>query len=325
MNKFILLCPGQGGQHAGMFDLARSDPATAVLLDSLDATQSFGMTLAAALAQPTAMFDNVLAQPLVVAATLANWHAIRTSISAPSLIAGYSIGEVSAHAVSGALDIVPAIELARQRALSMQACVQPGAPHQMLAVSGIPVQQLTAFAGQHDLHVAIITGDNGAIIAGLESAMALALPALQQVGGLGSQLTPLPVQVASHTPLMRAAAPALAKLLEQARFEPPAAAGASQAIPVTVVAGVSAALVVTAEQARATLLAQLTQPLQWSDCMDLCDEQGVAFALELGPGSALSKMLQARHPQMSCRSVDQFRSLTGVIDWVRRQSAADGS
>ncbi len=316
MNKFVLLCPGQGGQHAGMFDLARSDPATAVLLNSLDATQSFGMTLAAALAQPEAMFGNVLAQPLVVAATLANWHAIRTSIPAPSLIAGYSIGEVSAHAVSGALDIAPAIELARQRALAMQVCVQPGAPHQMLAVSGIPVQQLTAFAGQHDLHVAIITGDNSAIIAGLESAMTLALLSLQQVGGLGSQLTPLPVQVASHTPLMRAAAPALAQLLAQARFELPVAA---------VVAGVSAELVVTAAHARASLLAQLTEPLQWGDCMDLCDEQGIAFSLELGPGSALSKMLQARHPHISCRSVEQFRSLTGVIDWVRRQSDADAS
>jgi [acyl-carrier-protein] S-malonyltransferase len=45
----------------------------------------------------------------------------------------------------------------------------------------------------------------------------------------------------------------------------------------------------------------------------------MTVALELGPGSALARMLQARHPQIACRSVADFRSLDGIISWLGRQ------
>jgi [acyl-carrier-protein] S-malonyltransferase len=46
--------------------------------------------------------------------------------------------------------------------------------------------------------------------------------------------------------------------------------------------------------------------------MDSCVEAGVTEALELGPGAALPRMLHARHPQITCRAVDDFRFLAGV-------------
>jgi [acyl-carrier-protein] S-malonyltransferase len=53
--------------------------------------------------------------------------------------------------------------------------------------------------------------------------------------------------------------------------------------------------------------------------MDACAEAGITVALELGPGAALSRMLQARHPGIACRSVADFRSLEGIRGWLRRQ------
>ena len=65
---------------------------------------------------------------------------------------------------------------------------------------------------------------------------------------------------------------------------------------------------------------QLAEPIRWKDCMDACSEFGATVALELGPGAALSRMLQARHPHIACRSVSEFRSLDGVRSWLNRHA-----
>jgi [acyl-carrier-protein] S-malonyltransferase len=52
--------------------------------------------------------------------------------------------------------------------------------------------------------------------------------------------------------------------------------------------------------------------------MDATAEAGMTVALELGPGAALARMLQARHPQIACRSVADFRTLDGIVAWLGR-------
>jgi [acyl-carrier-protein] S-malonyltransferase len=72
-------------------------------------------------------------------------------------------------------------------------------------------------------------------------------------------------------------------------------------------------------QAIGDLSRQIAEPIRWKDCMDACAEAGATVALELGPGAALSRMLQARHPGIACRAVSEFRSLGGVRAWLERQ------
>src|SRR5690349_7043676 len=101
--RLSLLCPGQGGQHPALFDLARTNPhADALLNDSLSEAR-LGKPLAAVLADKGALFSNRMAQPLIVAATMATWEALRRDLPAPALVGGYSIGEVAAYGVAGAL------------------------------------------------------------------------------------------------------------------------------------------------------------------------------------------------------------------------------
>jgi hypothetical protein len=65
--RLLLLCPGQGDQHPDMFKLARTSPAASALADRLAAT----------LPAESDIFTNRVAQPLIVAATLCMWEAIR--------------------------------------------------------------------------------------------------------------------------------------------------------------------------------------------------------------------------------------------------------
>ncbi|MFZ6687836.1 ACP S-malonyltransferase [Undibacterium sp. SXout11W] len=314
MPRFALLCPGQGGQEAHMFAIANSNPRVAALLDQFDTSQYFGMPLTALLASPSLMFENRFAQPLIVAATLANWLALREELPPPDVIAGYSVGEVSAHAISGELDVGQAIHLASIRATAMQSCVKPQAAHAMLSVSGLPLAPLQEICFSHHLYIAIVTGETNAIIAGLRDDILKAEQALRAHAIAQLHLSLLPVHIASHTPLMADALPTMKQVLDKLPF---------QAITTPVLAGVNAMKSVNSAESKQSLLAQMTQTIRWHECMDGLDEAGMNVVLELGPGSALSRMLQSRHPHIACRSVADFRSSSAVAEWVRRQMLRD--
>jgi [acyl-carrier-protein] S-malonyltransferase len=296
--RLLLLCPGQGSQDASMFDLARTDPRAARFIEH-HATDAHAPDI----------FANRVAQPLIVAATLAMWEALRPRIPAPSLAAGYSIGELAAYAVAGALEPAVAVELARARAALMDqaALAQPG--QAMASSSGLPLEAVRHLALEHGVHPAIVTGEDTCIVAGAKAG----IDALEKdAAARGGRCQHLPVAVASHTPLMETAVEPFAALLSAACFSP-------QACPV--LAGTDASRVQDKGGAVQYLSRQLAETIEWSACMDAAAEAGITVALELGPGAALSRMLRTRHPDIACRSVSEFRSLEGIVSWLDRQDS----
>ena len=305
-SRLALLCPGQGAQGRAMFDMARADPVAAALLDTLIASAGLQTPLEEVLADDALLFSNRYAQPLVVAATLANWKALENTLPEPALVAGYSIGEVAAYAVAGALLPADAVALARTRAELMDACLRT-TPHQaLLSVSGLALAAIEALVRRHDFHIAIVTGEDSLIAGGRADGAAGLGRAL---AAAGARTSLLPVEVASHTPFMAGAvAPLAATLRAQALTDP----------PVPVLSGISGERVTGRARAIEHLSRQVAEPILWRDCMDALPEAGITVALELGPGASLSRMLQARHPQIATRSVADFRSLGGVAAWLAR-------
>jgi [acyl-carrier-protein] S-malonyltransferase len=293
--RLLLLCPGQGGQNDTMFDIARTDAGAARLLDAC------GLSAA----DPRTMFDNRVAQPAIVGATLAMWEALKRRVPAPALVAGYSIGELSAWGVAGGIDPVDAVGLAATRAGLMTAAVTE--PQALAAISGMPLALARVLAAAHGFDIAIATGGDSCIAGGLEAALAGLAHAVAAAGG---RLQRLPVSIASHTPLMAPAVAPFAQALGAVPFHPPVC---------PVLSGIGAEAITDRARAVETLSRQLAEPIVWSDCMDACAEAGITVALELGPGAALARMLQERHPHIACRSVADFRSLDGIIAWLERQ------
>ncbi|MGJ9416725.1 ACP S-malonyltransferase [Massilia sp. CMS3.1] len=304
--RLALLCPGQGAQGRAMFDMARTDPGAGALLDTMIARAGFDAPLDDVLADDALLFSNRYAQPLVVAATLANWKALETALPAPALVAGYSIGEVAAYAVAGALLPAEAVALARMRADLMDACLRTTPRQALLSVSGLAVAAVEALLRGHDFHIAIVTGEDSVIVGGsADGADGLT----RALAALGARAGLLPVEVASHTPFMGGAvAPLAAELRGRLVTDP----------RVPVLSGISGEPISGRGKAIEHLSRQVAEPILWRDCMDALVEAGITVALELGPGVGLSRMLQARHPQIATRSVADFRSLGGVAAWLAR-------
>lgn len=295
--RLLLLCPGQGEQHAGMFALARGDTGAAALLDRL------GLPPAPA---PDGLFANRSAQPLIAAATLAMWEALRGTTPAPALVAGYSIGELVAYGVAGALSPEDTVALARVRAELMDACLASRPGQATLALGGLPLAQVEPLLSAQLFYVAIETGEDSCIAGGPAAAATSMERAITEAGG---RCRRLPVEVASHTPYMAPAVAPFAAALRQSTF---------QTRHTPVLAGIDAGTVRGKALATEQLSRQLAETIRWHACMDAAAEAGITLALELGPGNALSRMLRARHPQIDSRSVADFRTLSGVQQWLDR-------
>ena len=303
--RLAILCPGQGAQHPAMFEMARTDPCARALLDAWFADPALGAMLQAGLGEER--FTNRIAQPAIVAATLAIWRALQATIAPPALVAGYRIGELSAYGVAGALAPEDVIKLAIARARLMDACVVDGAEQGMVALSGMPSGTVDALLADAGFYPAIVTGDD-ALVAGGPAAQRDALANAAMAAG--GHATVLPVSVASHTPLLAGAVAPFGALLADASWRAPA---------FPVLSGISAEPVFAAGKALAELPRQIAEPIRWRDCMDAMSEAGITVALELGPGAALSKMLHSNNQDIACRSVTEFRSLDGIRAWLQRQ------
>jgi len=294
--RLLLLCPGQGDQHPDMFKLARTSATASALADRLLNGADLDGDI----------YANRIAQPLIVAATLSMWEAIRDVAPPPALVAGYSIGELSAHGVAGAITPEQAVALAARRAQLMDDC-QHAAPGQaLLTITGLPLASASTLAATHGYHVSIETGEDTCIAGGPAAQAAQLQQAIEAVGARSKRL---PVEVASHTSYMQSAVEPFAQALNATPFQPPQA---------PVLAGIDAAAVSDKARAVDTLSRQLSEKIRWLSCMDAAAEAGVTVALELGPGAALSRMLQNRHPHIATRSVADFRTLDGIRKWLER-------
>lgn len=297
--SLALLCPGQGAQHPAMFDRVRRLAPAQGVLDA--AARVLGRTACDAAAADD-RFDNVQAQPLLCAASLAHWQGLRERLPPPTVVAGYSIGELAAQSIAGSLDAATCLALAGQRARLMDAASPPAAG--MQAVLGLARAPLQALCSAHGVHIAIANGADHFIVGGARAA----LQALAQAAhSRGAEIRPLPVHVPAHTPLLARAAEGFAGALAQAALQAPRS---------TVLAGIDARAVRDRAGVEHTLAAQLAQTIEWSQVMRQAFERGARVFLQLGPGTALARMVASDYPCCEVRAVEEFQGLDGAAAWV---------
>lgn len=302
--SLVLLCPGQGGQHPAMFERVHAHPAVQALLAT--AAGRIGMPVQQA-ADDAQRFRNAIAQPLVCSGALAHWLALRDRLPVPSVVAGYSAGELAAHAIAGSFDAETCLSLALERARMMDAASPPDAG--LLAVLGLNAAAIAALCAAHGLHLAIVNGPDHVVLGGLRNALDAAA---QDAAAAGARTTALPVSVPAHTPLLQVAADQFTARLREADVQAPWR---------RLLAGTDGRVVDSAERVVATLGAQIARTVQWQTVLEQAAERGGRVFLELGPGAALSRRVRELHPQLQARSVEDFRTLEGVLEWVEAACA----
>ncbi|MFJ9889614.1 ACP S-malonyltransferase [Streptomyces sp. NPDC091287] len=276
----VLVAPGQGAQTPGFLTPWLDLPGAA---DRIAAwSDAIGLDLAhyGTRADADEIRDTAVAQPLLVAAGLLSAAALDAS---PSVVAGHSVGEITAATLAGVIDDEAALRFVRTRGLGMAeaaAATETG----MAALLGGDPDVTVPHLEKLGLTAANVNG-GGQIVAAGTAAQIAALEADKPEGV--RRVVALKVAGAFHTYHM---APAVEKLR--------AAVGDLTVSDPTVryVSNADGHTVATGTEVIARLVGQVANPVRWDLCMETFQSLGVTALVELSPGGTLTGLAKRALP-----------------------------
>jgi [acyl-carrier-protein] S-malonyltransferase len=262
--------------------------------------------------------DTAVTQPLIVAASLLVYQQLLAVLSsagieggppADTVVAGHSVGELAAAAVAGALSADAAVELAAVRGREMAAAcalVETG----MSAILGGKPEQVLERLTELGLDPANRNGAGQVVAAG-------ELPALEQLAAQPperARVISLAVAGAFHTRFMTPAEDALRGHAEKLDFNDPVMRLLSNADGVVVGDGADL---------RGRLVAQVTLPVRWDQCMATLAELGVTAVVELAPAGTLTGLVKRELKGTKTIPVKSPDDLDAVVELVREHSGSE--
>jgi [acyl-carrier-protein] S-malonyltransferase len=253
-----------------------------------------------------------ITQPAIFTVSVAAWRVLQSKGVTPSYVAGHSLGEYSAHVAAGTLSFADAVRTVRNRGKYMQEAVPVGIGA-MAAVLALPIdklQQICEEAAQGEVCCAAnLNSPDQTVISGSKEAVERAADLAKQRGAKRAIM--LPVSAPFHCALMQPAQDRLAADLAGRTFYKP---------EVPVLGNVDAALVTTADQARDTLIRQVTGAVQWDKSMRVLIGLGVETFVEIGPGKVLCGLIRQIDRSRSCFNVEDEASLQKTINHLSSAS-----
>jgi [acyl-carrier-protein] S-malonyltransferase len=254
------------------------------------------------------LHQNRVGQILCTLQALAATATLRGAWPRRLIIAGYSVGEVAAWSVAGLMDATMTLDLVSRRANAMDAPSRPG--DGLLFVRGLSYGAVEDLCNRHDAAIAIVNPGDAFVLGGPGVALDIIADVAKRMGA--ARAVRLAVNVASHTPRLAAASSEFRKILDQT---PTKLAPDSN---VRLFSGIDGSPVVNISAGLNKLAKQISHTVQWAHCLEGCVEAGASVFFELGPGRALNEMAAGAYPDISARSLEDFRTLQGARAWLAR-------
>ena len=275
-----IVAPGQGAQVPGMLQAWLELPGAQEQLAALSTASGLNLVAHGTTSDADTIRDTAVAQPLIVAAGLLSWTALNSPVA--DVVAGHSVGEITAAVVAGVLTPADAMGFVQLRGAGMAQAAGNVATG-MSAVLGGEASVVVAKALEHGLTPANMNGAGQIVVAGtLEQLEAFANDAPE-----GGRVRPLPVAGAFHTEHM---APAVAALETYA-------VSMTTSDPVSVLlSNADGNSIDNGNDALRRLVAQVSNPVRWDLCMDMMVSMGVTGLLELSPGGTLVGLAKRAMP-----------------------------
>lgn len=293
--------PGQGSQSVGM--MAQLAEASSDIRRTFDeASDILGYDLWQLVSDGPADQLNATeyTQPAMLVAGVASWRALQAAGgSDPAAMAGHSLGEYTALVCAGALSFTDAVSLVRDRALFMQEAVPEG-EGAMAAVLGLDDDAVRSLCEANSagevLQPVNYNAPGQVVVAGTSSAVSRLVENAKAAGA--KRALPLPVSVPSHCSLMQPASEKMAARLQSVEISVPG---------IPVIHNVNVERAASADDIRALLARQISEPVRWVETIQSMAAEGVDTLVECGPGKVLCGLTKRINREINCITlVSQF-------------------
>ncbi len=283
--KHAFIFPGQGAQFSGMGkSLYDSNEIVRTLFEQANDILGFRISDVMFTGTDEALKQTNITQPAIFIHSVAAFKTIENAT--PSMVAGHSLGEFSALVANNTLSFADALGLVSIRASAMQrACeLNPSTMAAVLGLDDAKVEEVCNAVATETGEVVVAANYNcpgQLVISGSMKGIEIACERMKTAGAKRALV--LPVGGAFHSPLMLPAKEELAAAINKAAFNEPNC---------PVYQNVVAAAVNDPAAIKENLIAQLTGPVKWTQCVQAMVADGATRFTECGPGKVLQGLVQ---------------------------------
>jgi len=285
--------PGQGAQFSGMGkDLHDESSLAKEMFGQANDILGFNISEIMFGGTPEQLKETKVTQPAIFlhSSILA---AVKSNEFTPNMVAGHSLGELSALVAANCLSFEDGLKLVSKRALAMQeACENQSST--MAAILGLEDNVIEELCDKVDGVVvpANYNCPGQLVISGETTAIESACELMKEAGAKRALV--LPVGGAFHSPLMEPAKQALADAIHSTKFENPIC---------PVYQNVTAKSETDSGIIKENLIAQLTAPVRWTETMKNMVADGAKEIIEVGPGRVLQGLFRKIDRELDTKSL----------------------
>ena len=276
------LFPGQGAQFSGMgLDLYDNSAKARELFNQANDILGFDIMKVMFEGTPEELKETKVTQPAIFLHSTILAEVLGDSFQ-PDMVAGHSLGEISALVANKTLDFSDGLKLVSKRAQAMQkACeAQPSTMAAVLSLEDAVVEKICI-----DTPGIVVAANYNCpgqlVISGDIEAINIACEAMKEAGARRALV--LPVGGAFHSPLMEPAKKELAAAIENTNFANPAC---------PIYQNVSTVAITDPSEIKKNLVSQLTAPVKWTQSMQQMIADGATTFIEVGPGNVLQGLMR---------------------------------
>ncbi|GAB3030082.1 ACP S-malonyltransferase [Spirosoma pulveris] len=278
--------PGQGSQFRGMGqDLYQQSEAARRLFDQANEVLGYDLTTIMFEGTDEDLKQTIYTQPAVFLHGVV--MALTNESFVPDMVAGHSLGELSALTAAGVLSFEDGLRLASVRATAMQRACEL-VPSTMAAVLGLADEAIERVCAEITEEIVVPANYNcpgQVVISGSVAGIQLAEERLKAAGA--KRVVLLAVGGAFHSPFMEPAQTEFAEAVQNMPFSAPRC---------PVYQNVNAEPTTDPAQIKANLIAQLTSPVRWTQSVERMVADGATEFYECGPGKVLQGLIKKISP-----------------------------
>jgi len=284
--------PGQGSQAVGMGrELAETYSIAKETFEEADSILGFSLSQFMWNGPAEELNETINTQPALYVHSVAAWRTftIHYPEFKPATVAGHSLGELSALTASGALAFADGLRLVRRRGELMKRAgeLNPGGMAAILGVD-IPVLDQVCAEASTAAEIVQVANDNcpgQVVISGHKPALERAMAGAKAAGAI--RALALAVSIAAHSPLMDSIQGDWNAAVDACAIETP---------QIPLVGNVHAKPMLTVDELRADIKAQMQSRVRWTESVQLMQMNGIQAYVEAGNGEVLLGMIKRIDP-----------------------------